>query len=60
MSLFDLAKKFKAVYLEGYISFDEEMKHAVQILDEDNKEILMEVFVSKEKAFEYIREYNSK
>ena len=59
MSLFDSIKKTTAVYLDGYVSFDENLKFAVQILDEDGKETDMKVFETKEIALDFIKTYNN-
>jgi hypothetical protein len=45
--------------MDDYVSFDNEWNHAVLILDKNNKEISMEIFVSKEKASKFIGKYNS-
>lgn len=58
MSLLDLTVITKAVYFDGYIAFDDKLPFAVQILDENNKEVRMEVFETKEGAFKYIKNFN--
>lgn len=55
-SLFDTKKR--AVYFSDYIAFDEKLPFAVQILDDNNKEVDMEVFGTKEEAFDYVNNYN--
>lgn len=50
--------KKRAVFFEDYIAFDEKLPFAVQILDDDNKEVNMEVFTTKDEALTYVDKYN--
>lgn len=49
--------KKRAVFFEDYIAFDEKLPFAVQILDDNNKEVNMEVFATKEDALLFIKNY---
>lgn len=49
--------KKRAVFFEDYIAFDDKLPFAVQILDENNKEVDMEVFATKEDALLFIKNY---
>lgn len=49
--------KKRAVFFEDYIAFDEKLPFAVQILDENKKEVDMEVFATKEDALLFIKNY---
>ena len=58
MSLFDQINEKKAVFFEDYISFDDNFPFAVQILDENESEIEIKVFPTKEEALIFEKEYN--
>ena len=60
MSLFEFPQATKAKLFENYIAFDDTKTFAVQILNESNKEVDMEVFVSKEEAINFMNQYNVK
>lgn len=49
--------KKRAVFFEDYIAFDDRLPFAVQILDDNNKEVNMEVFATKEDALLFIKNY---
>ena len=59
MSLFYAIKQTRAVYFDGYIAFDDKLPFAVQILDENNKEVDMKVFETKDLALDFIETYSS-
>ncbi len=60
MSLFEFSQLTTAKLFENYIAFDDTKPFAVQILNESNKEVDMEVFVSKEEAINFMNQYNVK
>lgn len=47
-----------AVFFEDYITFDDKYPFEVQILDENNKEVDMEVFETKEAALDFENTFN--
>ena len=57
-SLFGSATK--AVYFESYIAFDDKYPFAVQILDENNKEVDMKVFETKDAALDFENTFNNR
>mgnify|MGYP003533195791 FL=1 len=60
MSLFEFPQATKAKLFENYIAFDDTKTFAVQIFNEQNKEVDMEVFVSKEEAINFVNRHNGK
>ncbi|MCT7578733.1 hypothetical protein ACOTWR_06680 [Aliarcobacter butzleri] len=50
--------KLKAVFMENYISFDDNFPFAVQILDEKESEIDMKVFRTEDEAIKFRDTYN--
>ena len=50
--------KKRAVFFEDYIAFDEKLPFAVQILDDNNKEVNMEVFATKDEALDFEKTFN--
>ena len=48
----------RAELWEDYISFDDDLKFAVRILDDKANEVNMKVFSTKEEALEYVKNYN--